>query len=340
MCGVAVTLFVFGFTSSATFGAYNTAWDGGSEIRTAASTAGAETTVAQNVSAYTGVEANRTLAVILSPTESYDGDTEEIQRFIDTGGTLLLAEDYGPGGNELLEALNAEARVAGTPLRDEQRAGPSPAFPRAASVTNHTYTDGVDSIMLNHGTAIEPRNATTLFASSSFSYLDTTPNEQLDSAETLSSRPVVTIESIGDGTLIVVSDPSIFINAMVDRADNRAFLTAVVTAHEHVLLDVSHTEALPPLVQLQLLLQKSPGVRFLAGSITLVAIVVLLQSQYPAALRRYLYGRLRTEVERPQLSNQDIKTTLRERHPEWDEQRIERVTNSLMAYRRQRTGDD
>ena len=333
-----VTLAVAAGTSAASLGAYNSAWDGTSEIRTTAASTHTATVLAQNVSAYEQATPNRTVAFVLSPTESYgDNGTAPIASFVQAGGTLVVAEDYGPHSNPLLEDVGATARVDGTPLRDEQRAGPSPAFPKATPGRNHSYTTDVDSLMLNHGSVVRPGEATVLVNSSSFSYLDTNGDGTLDDTETLTSRPVVTVEQVGQGTVVVISDPSIFLNAMLERSDNAAFLQALVGPPETVLLDVSHTAALPPLVAVRLWLQDASVPTFAIGTLSVLAVVVLLS---PRATLRPLERWRAESVEPPGLSSTEIANSIRKQHPDWDEERVDRVTDSLIQHRQQGQGDD
>lgn len=302
---LAVTLVAAAGTSSASLGAFNPAWDGTSELRTAAESAGAETTVAQNVSAYGRTAPDETIAVVLSPAEAYnDSEAAAVERFVRDGGTLLVAEDYRPHGNELLDAVGAEARVTGVPLRDERNAGPSPAFPRAQPVGNHSLTSGVAELMFNHGTTVEPGNATTLVESSGYSYLDRNRNEELDEAESLAGRPVLTVEPVGEGRVVVLSDPSVFLNAMADRADNAAFTRAVVTSRDAVLLDVSHSPALPPLVTLRLALEGSGIALFLAGTLSVFAVLVVSE---PSALARRLRDDPAAPERAPEAAGQPVQ---------------------------------
>ncbi|MDS0280801.1 DUF4350 domain-containing protein [Haloarcula onubensis] len=324
---VGLTLVVAAGTSSASLGAYNTDWDGTSQVRAAAESADTPTTVARNVSAYATVPANRTLAVVLSPDEPYGPEAEAIRSYVRAGGTLLVAEDYGRGGNELLEAVGATARIDGRPLRDEQRAGPSPAFPKASANASRPTTAGVDTLVLNHGSVVDPGNATTLANSSSFSYLDGDRDGELDDAEELAARPVLTTERVGRGTVVTVSDPSVFLNSMLERGNNGAFLAGLVGQHDHVLLDVSHTTAVPPLVALRLSLQNSPlGIVF-AGALSIAVVLTLADSR---ASPGWLRDRNEPAVDRGTLSRDDVRAAVRARHPDWDDERIQRVTNSLI----------
>ncbi|MDT3435581.1 DUF4350 domain-containing protein [Haloarcula sp. 1CSR25-25] len=329
---VVATLLVAAGTSSAAFGVYNSQWDGTAEVRTAAEAAGAQTTVVQNTSRYDGSAPNETVAVVLSPTRGYhERETAAVRSFVRAGGTLLVAEDYGDGGNELLSAVGASARIDGRPLRDERQIGPSPAFPRADVMTNHTYTTTVDELMLNHGSAVNPGSATVLATASEYSYLDTNRNGDLDTDEELMPRPVVTVESVGSGTVLVVSDPSIFLNSMLDRSDNAAFLRAVVGAHDTVLLDVSHTTALPPLVALRLLLQQSGLATFLGGCLSILALFAIAKS--PGIARQFPWRNQQSTSQAPGLSSADVSAAVQRRHPDWDEERVNRVTDRLMKHR-------
>jgi len=334
---VLVTLVVAAGTSSASLGAYNTNWDGTSQVRAAADSADTPTTVARNVSTYSTVPANGTLAVVLSPEERYGADASAVREHVRSGGTLLVAEDYGDGGNELLEAVGATARVDGRPLRDERRAGPGPAFPKASVNGSHPTTDGVDTLVLNHGTVVDPGSATTLANSSPYSYLDGNRNAALDDDETLAARPVVTTERVGEGRVVVVSDPRVFLNAMLERGDNGVFLSALVEGHDRVLLDVSHTSPVPPLAALQLSLQNSPLGTVLVGALS-VGVVVVLAGDGLSVDR--LRARRQHTVDRGALSRADVVAAVRARHPEWDDDRVERVTNSLIQSASNERTDD
>lgn len=333
---VAATLGVGTSTSAASFNAYNPGWDGTSELRATVEESETDLTIAQTVNAYSQGSPERTVSVVLSPADSYDNPST-VRQFVQSGGTLVIAEDYGPGGNELLEAVGAEARINDTQLRDERNAGPSPAFPVATPATNHTYTRNVNSVLLNRGGTVEPANATVLLHSSQFSYLDQNENGRLDTDETLARHPVMTVEQVGDGEVVTISDPSIFVNAMLTGRNNRELLENIAGTHERMLFDVSQTSGLPVLVQLQLLLQQSGAVLVAAGTVSVFVLFGLLKTN--AAIE--WVGRQRSrDVDRPSLTTEEITAGIRERHPEWDDHRVQRVTDSLMSYHRQSGTND
>ncbi|WP_435196335.1 DUF4350 domain-containing protein [Natronomonas sp. EA1] len=258
VCAVLVGVVVAGFTSGTAFGAYNPAWDGASELRAVAESEGAEPQILLNTSAY-ALTGDDTVALVLSPETGYnESERARIRGFVRRGGTLVVAEDFGPHGSALLRSVGATARVNGTLLRDERTHYRAPELPLAEPVDEpmnrslvEPYTEGVDELTLNYGTAVEPGNATVVARASGFAYLDANANGQPDDAEPLRAYPVVTAESVGEGRVIVVSDPSLFINAMLDREGNRAFAGNVLAA-DRVLLDYSHAGSQPPFAALLL----------------------------------------------------------------------------------------
>jgi hypothetical protein len=325
---LALALGVAGATSTDNFGIYNPGWDGVTEIRSVADSAGLETTVVRNTTAYGTTDENGTVTVVLAPDERYGpAQAGRVRQFVRAGGTLLVAEDYGPHANALLGAVGANATVAGTPLRDERTYGAGPAFPRATNVSTHPYTRGVDALVLNHGTAVRPGGSRVLVASSEFAHLDADGDGQLDDAETLDRYPVVTVERLGAGRVVVVSDPSVFINTMLDRGDNRVFLGNVVADHDRVLLDVSHARGLPPLAAVRLTLQSSGLWQVAVGG---AAVLLFGFASRWTGRASALRDRLGPDDSPPDLSREKLLAAVRQRHPEWDADRVERVIDRLL----------
>lgn len=361
-----VTLLALAFaasTSTAAFGAYNPSWDGAADLRGVADGAGVESELVRNASRYASVSANDTLAVVLSPERGYGpAETDRVRRFVREGGTLLVAEDVDTSANDLLAGVGASARIDGRPLRDERYNYRSSAMPIARNVSAHPLTEGVGSLTLNHGTAVRAGpggamvrpsandadrkganatdgNVTVLASTSAFAYRDANRNAALDAAESLGRYPVATVESVGEGRVIAVGDPSLFINAMLDRPGNRAFVQRVFGAHGRVLLDYSHAGRLPPLALATLVVRERPLFQFLLGAAGVAAVGLWARRPGLPARVREMVPSIGTGKRDVRSGPEELAAFVRARHPDWDDERIERVIGGIM-HRRGEDPDD
>ncbi|NUC72793.1 DUF4350 domain-containing protein [Haloterrigena sp. SYSU A558-1] len=338
---VVVALLVAAATSSAAFGPYNPSWDGTSELRQqTASASGAESELIRDTARYGDYEPNETVAFVVAPDETYaDEDVDRIRQFVDNGGTLVVLENFGTNGNRLLADVGAETRTDGAVLRDEQEYYRGPTMPVATGVENHTYTEGVDQLTLNYASALETdeEEATVLVRTSEYAYRDVNRNDELDDNETLDSYPVAAVENVSEGQVVVVGDPSIAINAMIDEPDNAAFLQRLSADADHVLIDLSHSEDLPPLTAAVLTVRELPLLQVLLGAAGIAGIATLSRRRLRPSLER-----VRTRLARrndpadasvavPSADDVDERraAALRDRHPDWDEDRVRRVIAAL-----------
>ncbi|SFG72506.1 protein of unknown function [Halopelagius inordinatus] len=263
-------------TSTSAFGAYNPAWEGTSSLRDQASAVDVETMVATNTSEYAEANPTSSVAVILSPDRPYtSAEAEDVREFVRAGGTLVVAEDFGPHTNPLLDELGVQTRIDGRLLRDERRYYRSPDIVVASDVEEHPLTGETSQLTLNHGTALRPNESRVLVNSSGFSYLDTNRNGSLDGTESMTSYPLVTLETVGDGRVVVVSDPSVFINAMLERPGNEQFARSLFSGHETLVLDYSHQGELPPFTAAAVAVRQSELLRALVGFGSIAAIAVV-----------------------------------------------------------------
>lgn len=339
---VLVSLAVAASTSTAAFGLYNDRWDGSAQLRGLATDEGASVVVASNASAYDRVDPASSVAVVLSPAAPYGPRaTGQVRAFVRAGGTLVVAEDYRPHANPLLAGVNASIRVDGTPVRDTRQYYRTPAFPETRTTNATMLGDDVETVVFNHGTAVDPGTGTVLLETSSYAYRDVDGTGTLDQQETMRALPVAATERVGDGRVVVVGDPSVFVNAMLERADNRAFARQVVGG-DTVLLDHSHAGAVPPLVQAVLTLRRVPALQFVAG-VAVVALIVGLARLDPdrrQRLRDRLRGREESDPTTGALSTDAVRTYVEREHPEWDAGRVERVTEAVMGLRESPPDDD
>ncbi|NGM70342.1 DUF4350 domain-containing protein [Natronolimnobius sp. AArcel1] len=287
---VIATIGVGASTSTAVFGPFNTDWEGTSDLREQLEDDHhGEFELARDASAYGGYSAE-TVAFVVAPSQPYDDSSgEAVRRFVDRGGTLVVFENGATHGESLLEAVDATARIDGQLVRDEHRHADGPLLPTATAATDHELTDDTAKVTLNHASAIaleaetrgetdaemggetsaegwDDRDGTVLLETSSFAQFEST------SAALPDSKPVATVESVGDGRVVAVSDSSLVINGMVDRADNEAFVEALSADADRVVLDVSHGESLPPLASALITVRASPLLQAGVGIATILAL--------------------------------------------------------------------
>ncbi len=329
---VVCVLVVAASVSGTAFSTYNPAWDGTSELRSLAGQTDTRTDIVQETEYYRTADPEGTIVVILSPETPYTGqEVAAIQSFVDRGGTVVVAGDFGTAADQLLAALDAGARLDGALVRDERHYEQGPALPLATNVTAHAYTTDTTQLTLNHGTVLrtdDDENVTRLVETSSFAYLDTNRNDELDDTETLATYPVVAVERVGSGEIVAASDPSLFINAMLDRDGNRQFVRALLGAHDRMGVDVSHAGGLPPAAWVVVTIRDSTILQ-LGGGLALV--LAIARWRRVADAGRALLDRVTApEPDPPAASWDELLAGLQQRYPEWDEQRLRRVAQTLM----------
>lgn len=325
-------LLVAASTSTVAFGAFNQAWDGASDLRAVADASGAPSEIVQNTTAYETTSAQRTVAVILSPETAYTtAEVTRIRSFVEAGGTLVIADDFGVHSNALLAGLGVRSRIDGRLVRDERFHYRSPAMPIARNVSTSRFTRGVDRLTLNHGTAVRPNGASVLIGTSEYAYRDANRNGALDDDETLGTYPVVTAERLGDGRVIVVGDPSALINVMLDRPGNRAFVRALFDPHERVLLDYSHAADLPPLAFALLTLRETPLLQLVIGGLGIA--LIALWERYPRGVSRVTTPDTRSVDDGWRLDSDDLVRVIARNNPDWQRERIGRLVQGIIINR-------
>lgn len=168
-------------------------------------------------------------------------ELNEVSRFVAGGGTLVLADDYGYG-NQVLSYLGMEERFSGQALLDPLFNYKNEQLPQIFRISPDAVTDSVDSLVLNHATCLINIEADDVLAMSSpFSYLDLNDNREWDADESTGAMPVISSHVLKGGRVILVSDPSIFINGMDTLADNYNIIKNITGISPlNLFLDQSH----------------------------------------------------------------------------------------------------
>jgi hypothetical protein len=182
-------------------------------------------------------------ALVLIPYLDYTStELERIARYVAGGGSIVLADDYGHG-NRVLAYLGLATRFSGQALLDPLVNYKNENFPRAVRFGTDPITEGADDLVLNHATSllnVDPANV--LAQSSPFSFLDENGSRTRDESEPAGPLPVVARQQIGSSQVVLISDPSIFINGMEYLGGNARFIQNIAASSTSLYIDQSHLE--------------------------------------------------------------------------------------------------
>jgi len=194
--------------TSAEFSMFNTKWNGCSEFAKLLAEKGEIIPV---MYPYNSVELSRLdgVLVVVGPDVDFSSlEAEEVRGFLENGGTLFIADDFGTA-NSLLEKLGVKAKFS-TQLKDvfySKRA----EFPVVVRIEDPELAVGVEKVTLNIPSAIVGKGEGEVF-SSKVSVV----------GKNMGSYPVMAEIKYGEGKIIMLSDPSILINDMFE--ENRQFI--------------------------------------------------------------------------------------------------------------------
>ncbi|MEF8873109.1 MAG: DUF4350 domain-containing protein [Candidatus Thermoplasmatota archaeon] len=325
------------------FSIYNPGWNGCSDLAVKTREMGSftpnielaegkRTEVTQKELTEYDAEPEKTGIMIIGPRQEFSGESKDfVHDFLQDGGKVVLADDRG-SGNSLLEGLDTNSSFRTSPLLDlsfEKK----PKFGVAYNTTEHHITDNISHVMLNAPTAIDKdENATTLLTSSRASWLDENENKMKDDDESFKQYPLITAESYGEGELILVSDPSIFINSMLNKMDNRALSVNILDylsrGRSNLIFDESHREmsfvnrmiytgAVPNLIAAVLLLFFGIGVG-VYHTWTESGDTILKK------LKQFLFYLIGEEKEEEPIAK------VLNNHPDWDKDKLEMINDRFI----------
>ncbi len=235
---IILTIVAWFFPSNEDFRAENPFWNGTEDISSNYSA-----TPLESLSDLPPLPQGSTL-ILIPYLEFTPAELGELNSFVTKGGTLVLADDYGHG-NQILEHLGLKVRFSGQILLDPLSNYKNKWFPRISHIISSPVTSNIENLVLNHATClIDVETSDVLALTSSFSFLDLNGNQAWDDGEPTGPLPVISQHNLGSGKIILISDPSIFINSMETIESNYTLIQniAAITTSE-LLIDQSH---LPP----------------------------------------------------------------------------------------------
>jgi len=333
-------------TTKEDFSTYNTAWNGASNAKALASSDGYTARSVFTLSQI-GTSGNGVL-FMLNPNSSVDfagSDARALQSFIKNGGVLVLANDFG-NGNAVLNGLGVSgvARFNGSLLADNVSKVVDAAHPLVKDVTTAGLTTGVHELYFNYGTALDTsdRNVTVLARSAPTSYLSTAGSKATIKAAA-GARPVLATLNYGNGRIVLLSDPSVFINEMLGQADNQQLLTSMLAnltggnKAVSIMFDESHRAAPPVWSLLYDRINADDTIKY-SVVILFVAVFVIGINANALAKRRKRKDMGPTPDELP-VNEEAVITDIVRVHPDWRRSRVKGFLKQLQQRRRMRRGN-
>jgi len=288
-----------------------------------------------------------TALVVIGPTRPFlAGDSRYVEQFVRNGGTVILANDFDEG-NSLLEGMGIGLRFSQYPIADLCFDKDSSIVTCYSLATNNPLTENVSSFLLNHPAGIVgqlPKGAVVLAKTSEMSWLDKNGDGKWQIGdETRGPFPVLVDIPYGEGEVILLSDPSIFLNSMIKEKGNEQLYENLVrrmTGREitRIYIDEEHRTLANPVEFFTVVIRRQPDYQRLVVVWTIVTALLFVVSK---PLRHLLFKLVdgaislalwilslgaRQKESRP---GDPVEQCMR-RHPEWDARILRRIADSAL----------
>ena len=140
--------------------------------------------------------------ILLHPEGAYDLD--ELATFMKLGGRLAVVDDFGDG-NRIFDRFRIERGPA--PSDPLQMLHGNPLLPIAVPASEHPIVADVGQVVLNHPATVH--------------HADLSPLLRIPLSGGDTGPEVAIAGQVGDGRLVAMGDPSMFINSMLRYPGNR-----------------------------------------------------------------------------------------------------------------------
>ena len=166
--------------------------------------------------------------LILAPDKPFTREeVGYLRAFLNSGGNVILADEEG-AANPLLADLGSRIRIQPGNLSSLERDHADPGLFRVQVTGNATLFAGIETILVNR--PAEVTGGEPLLEAPPLTWEDTDGDGRVSDGETFRRTAVCASE----GNLIVLGDPSLFINAMLPA--NPGFIENLT-----VLIDAAHS---------------------------------------------------------------------------------------------------
>ena len=180
---------------------------------------------------------NTTLLLIAPSRQPTSQEITAYRAFLERGNTIVLADDFGTG-NAILRGIGSKISIQQDNLSSLDYTFDDRYILVVYPVTNETPFGTIRNLVLNRPAYLE--GGDTLMTTTFMSWADTNGNKRIDRDEMMGRFAVMAHEKAGKGEIIVLSDPSIFINSMQDPGatwDNQKLIDDIVNRADPVLID-------------------------------------------------------------------------------------------------------
>ncbi|NLV27975.1 MAG: DUF4350 domain-containing protein [Methanomicrobiales archaeon] len=240
LCLAATSIILYLSTNDQDLSRYNNDWNGTSHFFTLT-----DRHLSYDVYNLTSLsKAFNSTLLLLAPERNYEPvEILAYSNFLKSGNTIILADDFGTG-NSFLKGIGSNISIVSGILTSADRAyNDSHSIVAYPTDYNHTILSGIETLVMNKAASLlygEP-----LATSSLFSWIDKDKDKLITKKEILGKYTVIAFEKIGDGEIIVISDPSIFINSMInleEKWDNKKFISNIISLNPNLYIDQTNSK--------------------------------------------------------------------------------------------------
>ncbi len=256
-----------------------------------------------------------TVLFIIGPWGAYDSqEVSAISSYLKGAGIVILADDFG-SGNSILKGLGVESRFSDHLVVDPLFRGKSSLL--AKTVDTVGPLADIKSLMFNYPTSLEVNDfgGEIVASSSSFSFFDDNLNGKKEESEDEGPFAMIARIPYEEGEIYLMADSSLFINSMLDEAENREFLQTIIQG-KRLFVDTSHY----PVGILS---------RLRNIEITIYEIISRLEVRY-ALFLVLVMTIVWLKLERKKAGYEEDIESILERHPHWNKETLKHVQRSRL----------
>lgn len=235
----AIALSVHCSTTTLEFSRYNIQWNGTSAFADQATSSGA--VFVRDWSDLDG-DGDAVLLVIAPAGEFSSGEITSLREFLAGGNTVFVASE-DDAARSLLAGIGAGMTVTAANLSSADVEYDHPRMVIGYVQRDDPLTANISTLLFNEAGSVA--GGTPLVSTSLLSWIDANGNQRPDTGETITRYPTLSRTETGGGVVYLLSDPSVFINAMTGSTsvrDNQQFIANILSSGT-VYVDEGHSQA-------------------------------------------------------------------------------------------------